>query len=121
MKIRPNELYPTESISSISEDTIRYFLKCYKDQVPVDPIYVYKLANHYYIVEGHHRMLAANRLGLAMIDVEYTTLNTGVWRNDEEVKQLLLAVGVNTLYDFEALGGFTYSDYPEFYKSGRNQ
>ena len=35
-----------------------------------------------------------------------------------EFEKQLSIIGMNALYDIEALGGFTYNEYPAFYKKG---
>ena len=38
------------------------------------------------------------------------------WNNDENIIDTLRSIGMSTLYDFEAVGGFTYPQYPDYYK-----
>lgn len=116
MRISPKKLYPTESLSSIKEDVIRFFMECYKNNIGVPAVVVLMYDGDYYIIDGHQRMLAANRLKLNQIDVEQVQLSSSpFWSNEENILYHLKAVGRSTLYDFEAVGDFTYEKYPSYY------
>lgn len=117
MKISPQKLYPTESLFSIEEKKILFFMECLKNDIEFPVIKVFVYDGNYFIFDGHHRMLAANRLGLPQIDVEVVTLSDGSYGAQEEnVVDGLSAVGLTGLYDFEAVGGFMYDMYPTCYK-----
>lgn len=61
-------------------------------------------------------MLAANITGKEQIDIEVIPWHQQKnWLSEENIEKQLKAVGRNALYDFEALGGFNYSEYPAFY------
>jgi hypothetical protein len=42
---------------------------------PVPPISVFKVGDHHYVDDGHHRVSVANALGMAAIDAEVTELS----------------------------------------------
>lgn len=117
MKISPNELFPTQSISSIQENRILFFMECLKNNVEISPINVIKFEDEYYIIAGHHLMLAMNRLAINEIDVEVITPKEGTfWGMRENIIETLKAIGQTTLYDYEAIGAFAYKRYPSWYK-----
>ena len=69
-------------------------------------------------MKGHHVVLAAAMSDIEKIAVEIVDRSKlPFWKSDENVKETLKSVGISTLYDFEAIGGFTYLSYPNYYKA----
>ena len=120
IRISPQILYPMVTIESINPTTLERMLqeiKAGKDIVPVKAV----LFKGYYIIwEGIYEMLAMNIIGKSEIDIDiivWQELNN--WVSEENIEKQLRIVGMNALYDFEAIGGFKYSEYPVFYKGGK--
>lgn len=40
------------------------------------------------------------------------------WDRKENILDNFRAIGMSALYDFEAVGGFVYDDYPSYYSKG---
>ena len=89
----------------------------FKENIETEKIKAFLFKDNYYILKGHHKMLAANRLGLQEISVEIVEKTEHAFWNDEKnVIDNLKAIGLSALYDFEAVGGFTYEKYPDYYR-----
>lgn len=115
--VSPRELYPTESLYSIEESRILFYMECFKENIETEKIKAFLFKDNYYILKGHHKMLAANRLGLQEISVEIAEKTEhSFWNDEKNVIDNLKAIGLSTLYDFEAVGGFTYDKYPDCYR-----
>lgn len=114
--ISPQKLFPTVSLESISNDTIHFFMEKFRREEEVVPVQVYQFGNHYYIIDGHHRMLAANICGMKEINViELGRNEVPNWCQQERLINMLNRLGMRTIYDFEAIGAFTYDEYPQYY------
>lgn len=117
--ISPKKLYPTENLFSIEENKIKFYMECFKENVEIEDIEVFCFDGDYYILKGHHKMLAANRLQLFEISVNVVDiLQYNYWRQQENIIANSKALGLTTLYDFEAAGGFLYDKYPKYYGEG---
>lgn len=117
--ISPKKLYPTESLFSIEEKKIEFYMECFKERIETEDIKVFLYDENYYIIEGHHKMLAANRMQLSEIVIDVIEIPTNsFWSKQENIISNLKAIGMTALYDFEAVGGFTYDKYPNCYRQG---
>lgn len=117
MKISPKELFPTQSVNSIEENKIMFFMECLKTKKEVPIIKVLQFDGNYYIMEGHHLMLALNRLGISETDIKIISPPENTfWSIRENIIENLRGIGLTTLYDFEVIGNFSYSRYPCWYK-----
>lgn len=120
-KINPKKLFPTVTLESISNDNINFFIDKFCKNETVLPIMVYQYDAHYYIIDGHHRMLASIISKKSEIDVivlENDELPNWCERNLFE--STLNSLGMRTIYDFEAIGDFSYDEYPPFYMNQEN-
>ncbi|WP_418619830.1 hypothetical protein [[Clostridium] scindens] len=116
--ISPRELYPTESFVFIRDDELQFYIKEFKmnKEHMVKPL-VFYFENNYYILKGHHVVLAAAMINIEELVVEVVDrTQLSFWENDDNVKETLKSIGLSTLYDFETIGGFTYQSYPDYYK-----
>lgn len=116
--ISPRELYPTESFVFIRDDVLQFYIKEFKmnKEHMVKPL-VFYFENNYYILKGHHVVLAAAMINIEELVVEVVDrTQLSFWENDDNVKETLKSIGLSTLYDFETIGGFTYQSYPDYYK-----
>lgn len=117
MMISPQKLYPTERLAFIKNDILQLYIENYKKEKKMEKPLVFLFDNNYYILKGHHLVLAAimagiNELCIEVVDNRQFTF----WSNEENIKQTLNSIGMSTLYDFETIGGFTYQTYPDYYK-----
>ena len=113
-----DSLYPTESLISIQDEQIQSYVRAFadnKDNVALPLVFIFD--NNYYILKGHHIVLAAaiseiDKLLFEIVDRSQLSF----WKNDENVIETLKSIGISTLYDFEAIGSFTYKSYPVYYR-----
>lgn len=118
--VSPKILYPMTTIESINPDTLRRVINRIKEGTEMPIIEVIEFKGYYIIWSGNYEMLAANITGKSQIDVEIISLDQKKYQfSEEKIRQQLAAVGINALYDFEALGGFKYPEYPSFYQGGK--
>lgn len=115
--ISPKELYPTESLASIKNDTLQFYVESYTKGEEVESPFVFYFYGNYYIFKGHHIVLAAilareEKIKAEVIDVK----NISFWKEEENIKSTLKSIGKSTLYDFETIGNFTYNSYPHYYE-----
>lgn len=115
--IDPRFLYPTVTLESIENNNIRFFMEKYNNEEDVMPIAVVLFDGEYYIVDGHHRMLAsiiAGKKEVKVISLEKDDLPK--WWTEKTFIETLECVGMRTIYDFEAIGNFDYLKIPKYYK-----
>ena len=118
--VSPTILYPMITIESINPDTLNRVVQEIKNGTDIPVIEVVDFRGYYITLEGTYEMLAANIIGKSQVDIEIIPLNQPRnWISEEDILEQLKAVGMNALNDFEALGGFEYTEYPVFYKGGK--
>lgn len=116
MLISPERLYPTESLVFIKNDVLQMYFNAYKNGIELEKPLVFLFDDNYYIYEGHHLVLAAIMAKIKEICVQVVELKeNSFWGNEENIKDTLKSVGMTTLFDFEAIGDFTYQTYPSYY------
>ena len=117
MLISPQKLYPTESLVFIKNDRLQFYIDEYKKGANLEKPVVFLFDNNYYILKGHHLVLAAAMAQVTEICVEVEDYKQYLlWSDEETIKENLRSIGMSTLYDYETIGGFTYETYPEYYK-----
>ncbi|HJD48451.1 MAG TPA: hypothetical protein H9909_16545 [Candidatus Mediterraneibacter norfolkensis] len=115
--VDPKILYPMTTIEFINPDTLQHLVREVKNGMSLPTIKVIDFKGYYIIYDEEYSMLAANIIGKEQVDIEILSgIQTASWLSEESLEKELKAVGLNALYDFEALGGFKYSEYPVFYK-----
>lgn len=118
MKVSPKELYPTEKLFALEEKQIEHYVIAFKENRNVEPIKVIDFDGHYYIISGHAKMLAANRMSLDFIDVDVVIPEmNSFWSSKSNIISVLKGVGISTLYDYEGVGFFNYITYPKYYRT----
>lgn len=118
--VSPKVLYPMTTIESINPYTLERVTCDIKNGIDMPIIRVVEFKGYYIIWDGNYEMIAANILGKSKVNVEIIPLEQqNSWASEENIEEQLVSVGMNALYDFEALGGFNYSEYPSFYKGGK--
>lgn len=117
-KINPTKLYPTVTLESILNDNITFFMDKFKKNEPIVPIMTYNYNGNYYIIDGHHRMLAANICEKDEVDIiELERDELPNWCESRVFESTLNGLGMRTIYDFEAIGKFSYEEYPQYFKN----
>lgn len=120
-KINPKKLFPTVTLESISNDNIHFFINKFMKDEDVLPIMVYQYDDHYFIIDGHHRMLASvisNKSEVEVMVLEKDELPD--WCESNIFESTLNSLGMRTIYDFEAIGDFSYVEHPKFYMNQEN-
>lgn len=118
--VSPKVLYPMTTIESINPDTLKRTVYEIKNRESMPIIQVIKFRGYYIILNGNYEMIAANIVEKPQVNVEIVPWEQqDNWLSEENITEQLAAVGMNALYDFEALGGFKYPEYPVFYKGGK--
>lgn len=115
--ISPKDLYPTENFGFNRSEVLKLYLEAFKREGVFEQPQVFNFEDNYYILKGHHIVLAAIIAGIEKIKVEL--IDTGkdkFWSNEQNIIDTLKVRGISTLYDFEAIGNFTYSTYPKYYE-----
>ncbi len=116
IQMKPNKLYPLVTIASIDPETLKKTVESLADNKDTQAIKAINYNGKMFILEGNYELLAANILNKESVDVEIIDRNNiPFWNIDENLEDTLQAVGISTLYDFEAIGGFTYDEYPAEY------
>ncbi len=118
--ISPKVLYPMITIESINPDTLERVTHEIKKGADMPIIRVIEFGGYYIIWSGNYEMIAANIVGKSQVNVEIVPWEQkNSWLSEANIEEQLATVGMNALYDFEALGGFKYSEYPVFYRGGK--
>lgn len=116
ISMKPNKLYPLVTIASIDPETLKKTVESLADNKDTQAIKAINYNGKMSILEGNYELLAANILNKENVAVEIIDRNNiPFWNIDENLEDTLQAVGISTLYDFEAIGGFTYDEYSAEY------
>ena len=108
-----NKLYPTESLVFIEPESIKRIATMITDT----EIIVFLFESHYYIFKGHDQLMAAAFLQASKVRVflvDYKELP--FFCDEKNIKSTLKSIGMSTIFDFEGICGFTYPEYPEYYR-----
>ena len=112
-----NKLYPTESLVFIEPESIKRIATMIKADGTDTEIIVFLFESHYYIFKGHDQLMAAAFLQASKVRVflvDYKELP--FFCDEKNIKSTLKSIGMSTIFDFEGIGGFTYPEYPEYYR-----
>lgn len=112
-----NELYPTESLVFIEPESIEKTAAMIKADGTDTEIVAFLFENHYYIFRGHVQLMAAAFLHATRVRVflvDYKELP--FFCEEKNIKKTLTNIGMSTIFDFEGICGFTYPEYPEYYR-----
>lgn len=116
-KINPKELYPLIKLETIPPDSLRDTIKRYAEGQMDALIKVIEYGGFYYIYEGNCEVIAACIEDKQTVDIELLDRSKiPFWNDDKNLEDQLASIGMNAVYDFEAMAGFKYSEYPRWYK-----
>lgn len=119
IRINPRLLYPLVSIESIDPQLLSCTVDKFNTATDDFVIQVLDFQGYYFILDGVYEALAASILNRAEVEISIVDRDRiNFWGKDENVIGQLRAIGMNAVYDFEALGGFKYASYPSFYREG---
>lgn len=110
MMISPKSLYPTIEIKDIDRQKVQAYIdNPSKLQAPVKIIYA---DNYHYIIEGHHRVLAALLSGKDFVPAQMVEEEKRTNLSTETMESTLRMVRKSMLSDYEAMAKFKYKSYP---------
>ncbi len=113
--ISPKSLYPTEKIKNISMEEVDMY-RDYSPNKKEEIISVVYFENYHYVIDGHHRWLAALLDDIPFVKAELIDYNKYPFFKDKDnLVNELNHVGKKTLYDYEDIGNFRYISYPQNY------
>lgn len=116
-RLNPKCLYPMCTVESVNPERLKTVLDRMRIGRETGRITVISYGGFYFILEGYYEMLAANILKMSAVDVEVRDrAETEYYKADDNLEIQLKKIGMNALYDFEAIGKFQYGTYPEYYK-----
>lgn len=111
--ISPKSLYPTQSIRCINYKFVKEKTDDFSCQK--NPIVIMPIDGYHYIIDGHHRALAA----IGKTDYVKAFLcdndNYPLMCDKENLLSEIQSVCLSSLYDYEDVGGFTFASYPKLY------
>lgn len=113
--ISPQNVYPTQTFGEFSMERIEQYRSQKTEEKA--PIVLTHFNGYHYVIDGHHRLLAA------LIDqkpvIAAKLLNPDeypLFQSQDALPAQLKAVGVSAVYDFETIGNFRYLLYPGAYR-----
>lgn len=116
--IRINQLYPTASLFSIAPERIKELTHVLKKDGTDTEIIATEFDGHYYIVDGHEQVAAASFLGAEKVMVYLIDYKEhAFFSKPGNLENTLSSIGMTAIYDFEAICGITYGEYPLYYKT----
>lgn len=70
-------------------------MECYKENIATEDIKVFLFNGNYYILEGHHKMLAANRMQMLNIAVDVVDIPANTfWSKQENIIDNFRTIGM---------------------------
>jgi len=102
----PASLFPLDGIRNISPKIVEEYRA--NQEYRKCPISISAFDGYHFIVDGHHRMLAAVLNNEEFVDVKRTSL-------EENFIVKAQSIGMSGVYDFEEAGNFRYASYPNIY------
>ncbi len=96
--INPQSLFPTQTIRDISAERLMDYI----DDTKMDSFGIISVAlknNEWYVIDGHHRTIAAARNHISFIESEVTPT-------------FVPAIPLSQIYDYEDASGFKFNYYP---------
>ena len=112
--ISPKSLYPTEKISNINMEIVGQYRNKMKKGFN-EKVLVRVFENYHYIVDGHHKVIAALLENKQFIEASLLHEKNNFLDKSKNLISELEHVGKSTLYDFEDIAKFRYISYPEYY------
>lgn len=117
IQVVPNKLYPLTMVTSIEPQNLQECVKLLESGEQLGAVKAFYYEDILYMLEGCYEMLAHNILKKEAILVELVDRTLlPFWNEDENLVKNFKVLGMSTLYDFEAIGGFRYEEYPLPYK-----
>jgi len=115
MLMAPTSLFPLDGIRSLSPKIIDEYRA--NQEYRKRPISIIDFEGYHFIVDGHHRMLAAVLNNEQFIDVSIANLDEfAFFKSKQNLISEAQSVGMSGICDFEAVGNFRYASYPNIYK-----
>jgi len=114
--ISPKSLYPTEKLTNINIAKVEAYSHQSLKVEDEDAVSVIYFENYHYVVDGHHRLLAALLDERPFVKAEFINYDKYTFFKDtNNLISELQHIGKSTLYDYEDAGKFRYKSYPDYY------
>ncbi|MDE7330031.1 MAG: AAA family ATPase [Clostridia bacterium] len=110
--VSPQNVYPTEKISCLSEVKVKEYISEIKDGKKLNPIKVIKVDDALYICDGHHRIVAMNACGIKKTECVLLAQD-GECLPDGTIASDYITVKLSDIYDWESTNNFNYGFYPK--------
>ena len=122
----PKNLYPTAKITSLDMERVDFYEKKFNNNEAVEPISLLRYRNELFIYDGHHRVIAANKVNRSIITgrVEFQENDTmpagvfapaGVFTPTGVFPEQYISLSLSNLHDWEGACGFRFGYYPSVY------
>jgi len=114
--ISPKSLYPTEKLTNINMDKVEAYRHQSLKVEDEDVVSVIYFENYHYVIDGHHRLLAALLDERPFVKAEFINYDKyPFFKDTNNLISELQHIGKSTLYDYEDAGKFSYKSYPDYY------
>lgn len=114
--ISPKSLYPTEKLTNINMDKVEAYRHQSLKVEDEDAVSVIYFENYHYVIDGHHRLLAALLDERPFVKAEFINYDKcPFFKDTNNLISELQHIGKSTLYDYEDAGKFRYKSYPDYY------
>lgn len=115
--IKIDKLYPTESIFSIDSEKIKKLTNVLDADGSNTEVVAIIYGGYYFIVQGHEQVAAASYLGAKQVMVYLMDYRKhSFYSKESNIESTLSSLGMTAIYDYEAICGITFSEYPSYYK-----
>ena len=109
--LSPKSLFPTAKHSQLRMPVVNEYRLKLENNEPINPIKVVYHEGYFYILHGHHKVIASLIQGCDFIEAEFIHLH-----DFSQLKEEVSHAGLSTLHDYEEVGNFRYKSYPNLYK-----
>ena len=106
--LNPKSVYPTQRIRNINMDIVNDLRG-----VDKEPISIVLFEDYHYVIDGHHRLLAALLDGDSIIKARVAEKDLYPILKGNLLAEEIKYVGLSSLYDYEDCANFRYKSYPE--------
>lgn len=117
--VSPKNIYPTEGIRNINEKILEEYRLKVRNHIEFEPIELIRANDSLFILNGHHRVLAANLENLGHINAILLYDENDVMSMNITTKEYI-TITPSDIYDWEDVNGFLFNYYPEIIKDWRN-
>ena len=112
--ISPFSFYPLAAGKDISSGRLNQYIE--NKEYLRSPVSAIALEGYHYIIDGHHRVLAAIHNNERFIDAKIADADLyPALQSKQNLLDKIQAAGISALHEFEKAGEFHYKSYPRYY------